>query len=123
MPPARKRPGDMTGRIKEQLEQENAATLKERAREIALMAEVQTELEDIPVDYSGGPTPIVDEVDIKEVELEAPTKTIMLNASLESMTFGAGKHYTFEEGRKYTVPTDLARRLDGLGYVWHGGYR
>jgi hypothetical protein len=39
------------------------------------------------------------------------------------MTFGAGKHYTFEEGKKYTVPVELARHLSSKGLLWEGGYR
>lgn len=123
MPP-RKRVGDLTGLETQRLIAENAKELKERQKEIALMAEVEAEISDIPIDYSEGPTPIVeDEIEVQEVELETPTRTIMLNTTLESMTFGAGKHYSFEEGRKYTVPTALAKHLDDKGYVWHGNYR
>lgn len=124
MPP-RKRAGDLTGQETERLQKEHAAELKERAKEIALMAEVDAELNDIPVDYTNGPTPAPVEEDdvVEEIKLESPTRVIIPNTNLEQMTFGAGNHYTFEEGRKYTVPIELARHLASKGLLWEGGYR
>jgi hypothetical protein len=125
MPP-RKRPGDLTGIMTEQLQKENQAELKERAKEIALMAEVQNEINDVPVDYSAGPLTAVptDDLEVsKDIELETPTRTIIPLVTLEQVTFGAGKHYDFEEGHKYVVPVELARHLSSKGLLWEGGYR
>ena len=124
MPP-RKRAGDLTGIETERLQKENQAALKERAKEIALMAEVENEINDVPVDYSNGPiTSVVDDLDVSdEIALEEPTKTIIPLITLEQVTFGAGKHYDFEEGRKYVVPVELARHLSSKGLLWEGGYR
>lgn len=125
MPP-RKRAGDLTGIETERLQKENAAELKKRAQEISLMAEVEAEVNDVPIDYSNGPITSVVEDDLSvdsEIQLEAPTKTIIPLTTLESVTFGAGKHYNFEEGRKYTVSADLARHLSSKGLLWEGGYR
>jgi len=123
MPP-RKRAGDLTGIETERLQKEHAAELKQRAEEISLMAEVEAEENLIPIDYSNGPnTPVVDEVETNEVELEQPTRVIIPNTTLESVTFGAGKHYTFEEGKRYTVSAELARHLSSKGLLWEGGYR
>jgi|SRR6267142_1627377 len=125
MPP-RKRPGDLTGITTEQLQRENQAELKERAKEIAMMAEVQNEINDVPVDYSSGPATsvVVDDLEVsKDIELETPTRTIIPLVTLEQVTFGAGKHYDFEEGRKYVVPVELARHLSSKGLLWEGGYR
>lgn len=125
MPP-RKRAGDLTGLETERLQKENQAALKERAKEIAMMAEVENEINDIPVDYSNGPVTSVktDELDVdKEIELEAPTRTIIPITNLEQVTFGAGNHYDFQEGRKYVVPVELARHLSSKGLLWEGGYR
>lgn len=124
MPP-RKRAGDLTGLETERLQKENQEELKQRAKEIAMMAEVQADEDAVPVDYTNGPVakPVEDDLTVlPDIELEAPTRTIILNTSLESMTFGAGKHYTFEEGRKYTVPLDLAKHLESKGLLWTGGY-
>lgn len=125
MPP-RKRAGDLTGIETERLQKENAAELKRRAEEISMMAEVEAEQNDTPIDYSAGPAvaPVEDEIETRgEIELEAPTRVIIPNTSLESVTFGAGKHYSFDEGKKYTVPVELARHLSSKGLLWEGGYR
>lgn len=125
MPP-RKRAGDLTGIETERLIKENAAELKLRAQEIALMNEAQEEYDNIPVDYSEGPRaidPEPDELEVKEVKLESPTRVIIPNTTLEKMTFGAGNHYDFEEGKKYTVPVELARHLESKGLLWTGAYR
>jgi hypothetical protein len=123
MPPVRKRAGDLTGIETQRLQKENADELKKRAKEIALMAEIDAEENDVPVDYSEGPTPVVIQEEPEEVILETPTRVIVPNTNLEQMTFGAGNHYTFEEGRKYTVPVELARHLSAKGLLWEGGYR
>lgn len=123
MATARKRSGDFTGQQTEKLQAEHAAELKQRAQEISLMAEVEAEENAKPVDYTNGPTPPAEELDIAtEVELEEPTRTIIPNTNLESVTFGAGNHYTFEEGRKYVVPRDLANHLSSKGLLWEARY-
>lgn len=124
MPP-RKRAGDLTGIETERLQKENQEALKERAKEIALMAEIKEEMNEIPVDYSNGPhTSVKNDLDFEdEIELSAPTRTIIPNTTLENVTYGAGKHYTFNEGTKYVVPVELARHLSSKGLLWEGGYR
>jgi hypothetical protein len=123
----RKRAGDLTGIETERLQKENQAELKKRSQEISMMAEVEAEENAVPIDYSDGPLTRVVEDELyqrdEEIELETPTRTIIPNTTLESVTFGAGQHYNFEEGRKYTVPLDLARHLDSKGLLWTGGYR
>ena len=124
MPP-RKRAGDLTGIETERLIKDNQEALKERAKEIAMMAEVTADENAVPVDYSNGPIvpPVEDDLTfLKDIELEAPTRTIIPNTTLESMTYGAGKHYNFEEGRKYVVPVELAKHLEAKGLLWTGGY-
>jgi hypothetical protein len=124
MPPARKRAGDLTGIEQQRLLKENAEELKKRQHEIALMAELEEEMNEVPIDYTEGPTPVVqNDVEDTEILLESPTRVIIPNTTLEQMTFGAGKHYTFEEGKKYTVPVELARHLSSKGLLWEGGYR
>ena len=50
---------------------------------------------------------------------DRPARTIRINSTLESVTIGAGNHYTFNEGEKYTVPAHVADHLEEKGYVWH----
>ncbi len=123
MATARKRAGDFTGQQTEKLQAENAAELKARAQEISMMAEVEAEEKAQPVDYTNGPTPRPQDLEVAEtVELLEPTRTIIPNTNLESVTFGAGNHYTFEEGRKYTVPRELADHLSSKGLLWEARY-
>jgi hypothetical protein len=125
MPP-RKRAGDLTGLETERLVKENQEELKKRAQEISMMAEVEAENLAQPVDYSQGPNTETQRAALDvadEIELEEPTKTIIPITTLEQVTFGAGQHYNFEEGRKYVVPVELARHLSSKGLLWEGGYR
>lgn len=125
MPP-RKRAGDLTGIETERLQKENQEELKKRAQEISMMAEVEAEVNARPVDYSQGPNTetVAAALEVAdEIQLEEPTKTIIPITTLEQMTFGAGNHYDFQEGRKYVVPVELARHLASKGLLWEGGYR
>ncbi len=124
MATARKRAGDFTGQQTEKLQAENAAELKKRAQEISMMAEVEAEENAKPIDYSNGPTPPAEvELEVAEtVELTEPTRTIIPNTNLESVTYGAGNHYTFEEGRKYVVSRELADHLRSKGLLWESRY-
>lgn len=123
MPP-RKRAGDLTGLETERLQKEHAEELKRRAQEISMMAEVQAELDDIPVDYSDGKAPVVPtELELEEeIILEKPTRVVIPNTKIEQMTWGAGNHLDFEEGRKYTVPVELARHLESKGLLYNSRY-
>jgi hypothetical protein len=125
MPP-RKRVGDLTGIETQRLQKEHQDELKKRQTEIAMMNELETEYSDIPVDYSAGPITSVVQNDLEladEIEVEAPTRTISPNTTLESVTYGQGQHYSFEEGTKYVVSLDLARHLESKGLLWSSPYR
>lgn len=119
MPP-RKRSGDLTGLETQRLQAENAEALKARENELTMFNAAIAEEKANPVDYTKSPSPVV-EVETQEVVLENPTRTIMVNTGLESVTFGAGNHYTFEEGKRYTVSKDLADHLASKGLI-HEGY-
>jgi len=126
MPP-RKRVGDLTGIETQRLQKENQEELKKRALEIAMMNELEAEENDIPIDYSNGPISAVPQDELKfeeEIQVESPTRTITPITNLEQVTFGSGNHYTFEEGRKYVVPLELARHLSSKGLLWeNNNYR
>lgn len=121
MPP-RKRAGDLTGLETQRLQNEHAEELKARAAEMSMMTELEAEQRLEPVDYTSGPDvpAYKEDIAVGEVQLDNPTRTIMVNTTLEQTTFGAGKHYTFEEGRKYTVPKELADHLASKGLLWEG---
>lgn len=121
MPP-RKRAGDLTGLETQRLQAEHADELKAKAAELTMFNAALEEEKAEPVDYTKSPTPLP-EIEIQEVVLENPTRTIMVNTDLESVTFGAGNHYNFEIGRKYTVPRGLADHLSSKGLLFEGYYR
>lgn len=47
----------------------------------------------------------------------AQNRTVRSHADLEDVTIGAGTSYTFERGRKYIVPHNVAHHLAERGYV------
>lgn len=112
-----KKPTDFTGRQQEILRAKHAEELKRREAQISMAQQIQIE-EDEKVQDLVPEVRIVEE-DGKPVTVEQPTKVIRVNTTLESMTFGAGNHYHFEEGKQYRVSPELAYHLEELGYVWH----
>lgn len=125
-----KRPADLTGMRKQELEKEHAAELEESSKRMALVNAQKVQLLDEV--HSAG-----------DIRVNEPTTTIRVNYPIEDMTFGrevfqagdednpmggldstepyvgALRQWTFEEGQKYTVPTELAEHLDAKGYLWH----
>lgn len=143
------RPGDFTGQAKAKLAKEHAEEVAKREGEISMMAEAEAKAaENRVTDYTkGAQNPVIlddpdvvaeaekalrdsrddvetlDEVHVLDDEAGAlrdrPARTIRINSTLESVTIGAGNHYTFNEGEKYTVPAHVADHLEEKGYVWH----
>jgi hypothetical protein len=142
------RPGDFTGTQKAKLAKEHAEAVQEREGELSMMAEAEAQAAQNRVtDYTNGPqAPLIldDEKTLADAEAEllaarerefgdsplvlddstvgvneAPYRTIRINSDLESVTIGAGNHYTFREGEKYKVPAHVADHLEEKGYVWH----
>lgn len=125
----RKRPADLTGIRKQELEKEHAEELAESNKRMALVnAQKVVELDQVH--------------EFGETRVNEPTTTIRVNYPIEDMTFGrevflpgdadhpqgpdatdpyvgALRNWTFEEGQRYTVPTELAEHLDAKGYLWH----
>lgn len=144
------RPGDFTGQAKAKLAREHAEQVAAREGELGMMEAAEAEAAQNRVtDYThGASNPVilddpdvvaraeevlrnqddqpylVDEVHVIGDEPGAtrtrPSRTIRINATLESVTIGAGNHYTFNEGEKYTVPADVADHLEEKGFVWGG---
>jgi hypothetical protein len=143
----RKRPGDLTGVRGQQLATQAAIEKAEQSAQLAegleeqRVAKLATE-----VDYSSDArererlAAASDPVAEVEVEVRPKTRRIRVNYPIEEMTFGKEiitdakydengvmtaapvlgglKTYTFEEGRWYTVDTDLAEHLAFLGYIY-----
>jgi hypothetical protein len=114
------RPGDLTGRKREELVAEHAQELSDRADEIGLVtatkqAALLNEVTDLTQTL---PTQIpVEELEEQEVDEEVTFKIITLVEDLENVTIGAGNLYTFEAGKKYKVPANVADHLTEKGYV------
>lgn len=130
------RPGDFTGQAKAKLAKEHAEEVAKREGELAMMEAAEQEAAQNRVtDYTAGnlSEPVildsVEDVAAAEQEIqmdsegvtvrEAPTRTIRVNSDLESVTIGAGNHYSFNEGEKYKVPAHVAEHLEEKGYIWH----
>lgn len=120
MAQAKSRPTDYTGRQRAKLEAEHAEVVRAREDQIAMaQASAQAEFDDTVHDVVGNQqvTELNEQGEV--VYVEAPARTIRVNAKIEQMTFGAGNIYDFEEGGQYRVPAHVADHLEELGYVWH----
>lgn len=63
--------------------------------------------------------PSIEVVDLGVETVEHDDVVIRVNETLDSVTIGAGNHYSFKEGQKYKVPRNVAFHLEEKGYVWH----
>lgn len=143
----RKRPGDLTGVRGQQLAAHAAAEKAEASAQVQESLEAQRIAKlDTEVDYSSEAREKAREaaglgvVDEAEVEVRPKTRRIRVNYPIEDMTFGREvirdaeydehgnmargpvlgslRTFTFEEGRWYTVDTDVADHLAFLGYIY-----
>lgn len=112
MPPARKRPGDLTGRKSEELQKKHHDELADRQRELS-MIQATVEAEKLqPVDLSGPETTTVDGVEVKRAK-----KRVKAMSTFDA-TVGVRNNYSLEEGRTYDLPADVADHLLEKGLVW-----
>lgn len=117
-------PMDATGRAAEEAAKRNAAELKKRAEEISISRAAEEELIETAIfDPKKPDAPIlIDEVEVVGVSVQNDMVTIRTHQTIEDMTYGVingtPQSYTFEAGKKYSVPRDLANYLQGLGYLW-----
>lgn len=130
----RKRPADHTGVQMQRQAKDNSEAIKERAAELGMIqAQIDDERTNEVVDLTGSqePAPVAE---VKPIEVSRPDRTIRVVCDIEEMTFGrqvipgseeqgtvarAGslQTYSFEEGRQYKVPWDVAEHLQKLGYL------
>jgi hypothetical protein len=112
------KPGDVTGRVREAQAAEFAEEQQARAAEMSMAsaeAQIKLETEVLDATQPNRPTVIVDEV-IK-VGKQDDTVEIRVIENIESMTLGAGNHYSFKAGQKYKVTRSVAKHLEEKGYL------
>jgi hypothetical protein len=135
----RKRPGDMTGRAKEKLVQDNADQIALQAEQMTMAEQARAVANSDVVDYTDEARPKPEPVPVVAVPVKPQKHKIRVTAPIEDMTFGkeiidAGdvtdpnnprmpvlgslKYYSFEEGREYLVDHDMYEHLVELGYVY-----
>lgn len=115
---AKAKPTDATGVIREQLLEQNAEALQERANEMSMataQAKAKLETEVIDATVPERQTVIVDEV--ITVGKEDDSVEIRVIENIENMTLGAGNNYNFKAGQKYRVTKQVAQHLKEKGYL------
>ena len=117
-------PTDFTGREKARLEAENAAAVAAAQERMATVAAKVAQVSDEVIDMTATGQPastVVESSDEEVVIVEPEVKTVEMrvNTDIDNMTLGAGNHYSFKQGQKYRVTSDVYDWLDEQGYVWH----
>lgn len=113
------RPQDFTGREAARLAKERDEAQAARVEEIAMATAAEEEAAQETVDLTVPPPPPPAPEGSGEIEVKRPHRVIRVNSDIEDMTFGHGNTYSFEQGRSYKVPADLADHLEAKGFVWH----
>ena len=116
---AKAKPTDVTGRQREALAKAAQEEVQKRAAEMTLAtaeAEIRLETEVIDATVPSRQTIIVDTV-TRVAKPEDDTVVIRVIEDIESMTLGAGNHYSFKAGQKYEVTRHVAQHLEEKGYL------
>ena len=116
---AKAKPTDATGVMREKLVAQNLEAIEKRAEEMSMataQAKVKLETEVIDATVPSRPTVIVDE-SITVGKQDDTTVEIRVTENIESMTLGAGNHYSFKAGQKYKVTKQVAQHLKEKGYL------
>jgi chemotaxis protein CheY-P-specific phosphatase CheC len=115
---AKAKPTDATGVIREQLLEQNAEAMQERANEMSMataQAKAKLETDIIDATVPDRQTVIVDEV--ITVGNSEDSVEIRVVENIENMTLGAGNNYNFKPGQKYRVTKAVAQHLKEKGYL------
>src|SRR5258708_7871223 len=100
----RRRPQDFTGREADRLAKErDEASVRDAAQLTMVMQAEQDEKAHEVIALPVPPAPPEPELGAV-VEVKQPYRTVRINSTLDQMTFGAGNHYDFEQGRTYKLP-------------------
>lgn len=111
---------DVTGRQREKMIQDNAEALAARAAEMSLATaakEIKDATEVVDLTKPSAPT-VIDEVESVGVELADDTVVVRVAENIQDMTIGAGNHWSFQTGKKYKVPKNVADHLKEKGYLY-----
>jgi hypothetical protein len=113
-------PLDATGHAAEKAAKARVKEQQARAQEISLATAAEEEsLKKDVFDPKHPDKPIVlDEIENVGVTTANNTVVIRTITDIKDMTYGVGNHYTFDAGKKYRVPVELAAYLEQLGYIW-----
>ncbi|NDC41115.1 MAG: hypothetical protein EBZ77_06125 [Chitinophagia bacterium] len=113
-----KKPGDVTGNLREKLQKDAIEEQQSRAAEITLAtAQAQVALETEVIDAT---EPKVAEVVIEETTvISADDESVVIRVveDIDAMNFGAGNYFSFRAGQKYKVTKALANHLMSKGYL------
>jgi len=113
------KPTDVTGRMREQLQDQAVAAQQEAANKMSMAtAQAKIDLETNVIDATtpNRATVIVDEP-ITVGSPEDESVEIRVVQDLENMTLGHGNNYNFKAGQKYKVTKHVAQHLKEKGYL------
>jgi sRNA-binding protein len=116
---AKAKPTDVTGRVREQLMEEQAQAMADRAAEMSMAtAQAQAKIETEVVDATkpNRQTVIVDDP-VTVGSTDDATVEIRVIQDIENMTLGKGNNYNFKAGVKYKVTKQVASHLKEKGYL------
>lgn len=112
------KPGDVTGRKREEMAAQHAEEVQARAAEMSLAtAEAAVKLETEVIDSTTPRQSVVVVEEVNKTTDQKDTVVIRVVENIDSMTFGAGNHYSFKAGQKYEVTRAVANHLASKGYL------
>ena len=115
--------GDLTGKIKAEKAAEVAEEQAAKAKSIAMAtAALEAEKNDETVELT--PIPVVEvnkDGDVEVLAVDATEKQVefKVNATLEEVTIGYGRHFNFVQGQKYKADQSVYDYLEEKGLIWH----
>jgi lipopolysaccharide biosynthesis regulator YciM len=116
---SRSSPRDYTGRQRQKLQAQYAEAVKAREGEIGMTQSVVRDPGNEVIDMVTEEAVPQEGEDGAVTYVEAPARTIRVNADIENMTYGYGNVYDLKEGQLYRLPAVVCDHLEELGYVWH----
>jgi hypothetical protein len=112
---------DVTGRQREEMIKANAEEMVSRANEMSMatsVREYKEQNEVIDVTNPSAVATVIDEVESVGVSLADDTTIVRVAEDIENMTIGAGNNWSFQTGKKYKVPQNVADHLKEKGYLY-----
>ena len=114
------KPGDVTGRQREQLMADNQEAMQEAATRMSMIsAEAANKLETETIDATvpNRQSVIVDETTVLGVDDTDEKVNIRCIETLQNMTYGVDNTFNFVAGQKYTVLKDVGDHVIRKGYA------